>query len=162
VLVKLALLCVGKLREDAERAIVGRYLERFGQIGPGLGLACGGVTEILESRAPSADARKVAEAAEIRKRIPASARITLLDEKGRSMVSDEFAALLRRWQEEGARNAVFVIGGPDGLDPELRKEADLCLALGRLTMPHGLARAVLAEQLYRAATLLARHPYHRA
>lgn len=159
---KLALLCVGKLKEDAERAIVARYLERFGQIGPGLGLTCAGVAEILESRAASADARKAAEAAEIRKRLPAEARMILLDEKGRTLASEEFAHLLRRWQEEGVRNAALVIGGPDGLDRQLANEARLCLSLGRLTMPHGLARAVLAEQLYRAATILARHPYHRA
>lgn len=86
----------------------------------------------------------------------------LLDEKGRTLASEEFAHLLRRWQEEGVRNAALVIGGPDGLDRQLANEARLCLSLGRLTMPHGLARAVLAEQLYRAATILARHPYHRA
>lgn len=159
---KLSLLCVGKLKEDAERAIVARYLERFGQIGPGLGLACAGVTEIPESRAASADARKAAEAAEIRKRVPPEARLILLDEKGKLLASDDFAGLLRRWQEEGVRNAVLVVGGPDGLDKALLAEAALCLSLGRLTMPHGLARAVLAEQLYRAATILARHPYHRA
>jgi 23S rRNA (pseudouridine1915-N3)-methyltransferase len=160
--VKLALICVGKLKEEAERAIVARYLERFGQIGPGLGLSCAGVTEILESRATSADARKTAEAAEIRKRAPAEARLIVLDEKGQTLASEDFANLLRRWQDEGARNATLVIGGPDGLDRSLTREAGLCLSLGRLTMPHGLARAVLAEQLYRAATILARHPYHRA
>ena len=159
---KLNLLCVGKLKDDAERTIVARYLERFGQIGPGLGLTCAGVTEIWESRAASADARKAAEAAEIQKRLPVEARLILLDEKGRALASEEFAHLLRRWQEEGVRNAVLVIGGPDGLDRGLANSAGLCLSLGRLTMPHGLARAVLAEQLYRAATILARHPYHRA
>jgi 23S rRNA (pseudouridine1915-N3)-methyltransferase len=160
--VKFTLLCVGKLKDDAERTIVARYLERFGQIAPGLGLTCAGAIEILESRAASADARKTAEAAEIQKRLPAEARLILLDEKGRALASEEFAQLLRRWQEEGVRNTALVIGGPDGLDPRLADRAGLCLSLGRLTMPHGLARAVLAEQLYRAATILARHPYHRA
>jgi 23S rRNA (pseudouridine1915-N3)-methyltransferase len=160
--VKLTLLCVGKLKDEAERAIVSRYVERFGQIGPGLNLACAGVTELPESRAASADARKIAEAAEIRRRIPADARTIALDEKGRSLGSNEFAHLLRRWQEEGVKLAAIVIGGPDGLDRALVNDAGLCLSLGRLTLPHGLARAVLAEQLYRAATILARHPYHRA
>ena len=159
---KLVLICIGKLKDEAERAIVARYLERFDQVGAALGLSCSGPAEIMESRAASAHARKTAEAAEIRKRIPADARNIALDEKGRAFSSEEFAHLLRRWQDEGVRNTAFVIGGPDGLDRTLLSEAELSLSLGRLTMPHGLARAVLAEQLYRAATILTRHPYHRA
>lgn len=159
---KLALCCVGKLKDDAERAIVARYLERFAQVGAGLGLSWGGAIELLEARAPSAEARKAAEAAELRKRLAEGARTVALDERGRLLTSEEFARVLRRWQEEGARACAFLIGGPDGLDPALAKAADLTLSLGRMTMPHGLARAVLAEQLYRAATILARHPYHRS
>jgi 23S rRNA (pseudouridine1915-N3)-methyltransferase len=159
--VKLGIYAVGKLKDDAERAIVQRYLERLAQLGPGLGLSTSGVTELMESRACSAEARKAAEAAELSRRLPAGGRIAVLDERGRSITSEDFAANLRRWQEEGIRSAAFVIGGPDGLDPGFRDGAALVLSLGRMTMPHGLARAVLAEQLYRAATILARHPYHR-
>jgi 23S rRNA (pseudouridine1915-N3)-methyltransferase len=159
--VRLAIVCVGKLKEDAERAIVARYLERFAQIGPGLGLSAAAVTELMESRAASAGARKSAEASELRRRWAEGARLVALDERGKSMTSEDFAETLRRWQDDGARDAAFLIGGPDGLDPALVRDADLALSLGRLTMPHGLARAVLAEQLYRAATILARHPYHR-
>jgi 23S rRNA (pseudouridine1915-N3)-methyltransferase len=161
-LVKLNILCVGKLKEDAERSIVARYLERFGQIGAGMGLFFAGITELMESRAASADARKAAEATELRRRLPEGTRVVALDEHGRAMTSEEFAEILRRWQDEGARSVAFLIGGPDGLDQALVKDADLALSLGRLTLPHGLARVVLAEQLYRAATILARHPYHRA
>jgi 23S rRNA (pseudouridine1915-N3)-methyltransferase len=159
--VKLGLYAVGKLKDDAERAITQRYLERFGQLGPGLGLAFTGVAEMMESRAASPEARKAAEAAELRRRLSPETRIAVLDERGRSLSSEEFAGILRRWQEEGVRNAAIMIGGPDGLDPALVQEAALSLSLGRMTMPHGLARAVIAEQLYRAATILARHPYHR-
>jgi 23S rRNA (pseudouridine1915-N3)-methyltransferase len=160
--VKLGLYAVGKLKDDAERAITQRYLERFSQLGPGLGLVFSGVTEMMESRAASPEARKAAEAAELRRRLPAETRIAVLDERGRSLTSEEFAETLRRWQEDGVRSAAVLIGGPDGLDPALVKDAALSLSLGRMTMPHGLARAVIAEQLYRAATILARHPYHRA
>ena len=159
---KLGLYAVGKLKDDAERAITQRYLERFSQLGPGLGLVFSGVTEMMESRAASPEARKAAEAAELRRRLPAETRIAVLDERGRSLTSEEFAETLRRWQEDGVRSAAVLIGGPDGLDPALVKDAALSLSLGRMTMPHGLARAVIAEQLYRAATILARHPYHRA
>ena len=159
---KLSVFCIGKLKEDAERAIVTRYLERFGQTSAALGLSFAGLTELMESRAASAEARKAAEAAELRRRLPDDARVVALDERGKSIASEDFAETLRRWQDEGVRSTAFLIGGPDGLDPALVKEAGLVLSFGRLTMPHGLARAVLAEQLYRAATILARHPYHRA
>jgi 23S rRNA (pseudouridine1915-N3)-methyltransferase len=160
--VKLALYAVGKLKDEAERAITQRYLERFGQLGPGLGLAFTGVTELIESRAASPEMRKSAEAAELRRRLPPEARIIALDERGRGISSEDFAALLGNWRDEAVRSIALIIGGPDGLDSDLVKEAALALSLGRMTMPHGLARAVIAEQLYRAATILARHPYHRA
>ena len=159
---KLGLYCVGRLKDDAERAIVARYLERFAPIGGQLGMSFTGVTELTESRAPSPEARKSAEASELRRRLPAEARIVALDERGRSLSSEDFAGVLRSWLEGGVRSAGLVIGGPDGLDPALVKAADLALSFGRMTLPHGLVRAVLAEQLYRAATILARHPYHRA
>jgi len=159
--VKLTILCVGKLKEDPERALVARYLERFGQIGAGLGFGAASVTEIAESRALTSSERKTAEAAELKRRV-GEARIVALDERGRGLTSEEFAYLLRDWRDAGIRSTAFVLGGPDGLDSGFAKEAYLALSLGRLTMPHGLARVVLAEQVYRAATILARHPYHRA
>jgi 23S rRNA (pseudouridine1915-N3)-methyltransferase len=160
--VKLSILCVGKLKDEAERAIVARYMERLGPMGGPVGLSSAGVAEIMESRAATAPARKAAEAAELRKRLGPDAKIVALDEHGRALSSEELADILRRWNDEGERNAAFVIGGPDGLDPAFVKAADLALSLGRITLPHGLARAVLAEQLYRVATLIAGHPYHRA
>jgi 23S rRNA (pseudouridine1915-N3)-methyltransferase len=159
---KLALFCIGKLKDDAERAIVARYLERLGPMGAPVGLSSGGVAEMMESRASTGPARKAAEAAELRKRLDGVGKIVALDERGRSLSSEELAEILRRWKDEGARQAAFVIGGADGLDPAFTASADLALSLGRITLPHGLARAVLAEQLYRAATLMAGHPYHRA
>lgn len=159
---KLAVFCVGKLKDDAERAIVARYLERLAQTGAGLGFSWAGVTELAESRAASAQQRKSAEAADLSRRIGAEARVVALDERGRLLSSAEFAAMLRVWQEERARGAAFVIGGPDGLDPAFVTAASAAISFGRMTLPHGLARAVLAEQLYRAATILSGHPYHRA
>jgi 23S rRNA (pseudouridine1915-N3)-methyltransferase len=158
---KLSLLCIGKLKDDAERAIVARYMDRLGPMGGAIGLSSGGIAEIMESRAAAPQARKAAEAAELRKRLGAEARIVALDERGRTLSSEELADILRRWKDDGAKSAAFVIGGPDGLDATFVGDADLAFSLGRITLPHGLARAVLAEQLYRAATLIAGHPYHR-
>lgn len=93
---------------------------------------------------------------------PAQSRLILLDERGRDLSSEELADLLGRWRDEGTREARFMIGAADGHAPADRAAADLLLAFGRATWPHLLARAMLAEQLYRATSILAGHPYHRA
>jgi 23S rRNA (pseudouridine1915-N3)-methyltransferase len=93
-------------------------------------------------------------------RAPKGARIVALDELGRDLSTAQLAAQLGKWIGEAAPTA-FVIGGPDGLDERTRKDAVLLLRLSSLTLPHALAQVVLAEQLYRAATLLTGHPYHR-
>ena len=90
------------------------------------------------------------------------ARDVLLDERGRQLSSDEFAALLGRWRDDGVREARFLIGAADGHDDAARGKADLLIAFGAMTWPHMLARAMLAEQLWRATSILAGHPYHRA
>ncbi|MDP4538025.1 23S rRNA (pseudouridine(1915)-N(3))-methyltransferase RlmH [Qipengyuania sp. DY56-A-20] len=89
-------------------------------------------------------------------------RIVLLDERGRDLDSQEFADILARWRDDGIREARFVLGAADGHSPAERGAADLLLAFGKATWPHLLARAMLAEQLYRATTIIAGHPYHRA
>jgi 23S rRNA (pseudouridine1915-N3)-methyltransferase len=93
-------------------------------------------------------------------RAPKGARIVALDERGRDLTTPQLAAQLGRWMRESAPIA-FVVGGPDGLDEQTRQDAVLLLRLSALTLPHALAQVVLAEQLYRAATLLSGHPYHR-
>lgn len=89
-------------------------------------------------------------------------RIVLLDERGRDFSSEDLAAQLGRWRDDGVREARFLIGSADGHDDTARIAADLVIAFGRATWPHLLARAMLTEQLYRATTILAGHPYHRA
>lgn len=89
-------------------------------------------------------------------------RTVLLDERGKNLSSDELATTLGRWRDEGVREARFLIGGADGHDEAARGEADLLIAFGKATWPHLMARAMLAEQLYRATSILAGHPYHRA
>lgn len=100
------------------------------------------------------------EAARIRAALPAQATLIALDERGRQPSTVELSDHLARWMQEG-RQPCFVIGGADGLDPSIREGSDLLLGLSRLTLPHGLVRVLLAEQLYRAVSILKGHPYHR-
>ena len=89
-------------------------------------------------------------------------RTVLLDERGKQLSSEELAAILGRWRDDGVREARFVLGAADGHSEAERREADLLLAMGAMTWPHLLARAMLLEQLYRATTIVAGHPYHRS
>ena len=107
---------------------------------------------------------KVTELPETGGRIPdplSPHRTVLLDERGSDLTSREFAGVLERWRDEGVREARFVLGAADGHSREEREEADLLVAFGKATWPHLMARAMLAEQLYRATTIVAGHPYHR-
>jgi 23S rRNA (pseudouridine1915-N3)-methyltransferase len=92
--------------------------------------------------------------------VPKGARLVVLDERGKALTSTALSERVRRWQQEG-RDVAILVGGADGLDPALRDEADECLQLSAMTLPHGLVRIVTIEQLYRASTLLAGHPYHK-
>ncbi len=89
-------------------------------------------------------------------------RTVLLDERGEMLSSEKFARILGKWRDDGVREARFLIGAADGHDAEARANADLLIAFGAMTWPHLLARAMLAEQLWRATSILAGHPYHRA
>ena len=108
----------------------------------------------------SSDAAKTMEGKKTLAKIRAPERVVVLDEGGKQFSSQEFALALQDWQADGA-DLVFVIGGPDGVSRECMQRADLCWSLSRLTLPHGLARVLFAEQLYRAWSLTAGHPYHR-
>lgn len=102
-----------------------------------------------------------AEAVRIRASVPHGARLIALDERGKDWTTQQLADQLRRWKD-AADDMAFAIGGADGLDATLKQEAHMLLRLSSMTLPHALARVLLAEQLYRAASILARHPYHRA
>lgn len=116
-----------------------------------------------EARTSGATTERVqaAEAVRLRAAVPKGARLVALEERGEPWSTKALADWLRRWQQDG-RDLVFVVGGADGLDPALSAAADKRLSLSAMTLPHGLVRIVLVEQLYRAASLLKGHPYHRA
>jgi len=159
---RITVFAVGRMKAGPERELADRYFDRFAKTGSSLGLEFSGVGEIVESRAATADQRKQEEAARIFEALDAGARLILLDERGKMLGSEDFAGRIERLRDEGQRQLILAIGGPDGHDPRLRDRADLVLALGAMTWPHQIARILVAEQLYRAATILSGHPYHRA
>ena len=118
------------------------------------------VATVKRSKNNHADAAKTAESEQILARARASERVVLLDERGKQLDSRDFATTLSAWQSDG-RDLCFIIGGPDGVSAACRERADFVWSLSSLTLPHGLARVMFAEQLYRAWSLLTGHPYHR-
>jgi len=160
--VRLVVAAVGRLREGPERELAERYRKRAEQIGRRIGIRSVEIVEIRESRAQELAKRKTEESIAIATVIPDKAVTIILDERGDSLDSASFAVKLARWRDDGRQDAVFVIGGDDGLMPTLREEAALTLALGTATWPHQLVRVMLLEQIYRALSMLAGHPYHRA
>lgn len=159
---RLIVISVGRLKQGPERELAERYRERFDDIGRKLGFRGLEVHEIPESRAREAASRIAEEAAAISAAIPAKSVVVTLDEHGNNIDSAAFARHLGRWRDESVANTIFAIGGADGLSPELRRKAKLSIAFGSATWPHQMVRVMLLEQVYRAATILAGHPYHRA
>jgi 23S rRNA (pseudouridine1915-N3)-methyltransferase len=159
---RLLVIAVGRLKSGPERDLVERYRERFSDLARKLGFRALEIHEIPESRARDAATRMAEEAAAITSLVPGGAVTIALDERGKAVDSTSLARLLGRWRDESIPNVVFVIGGADGLSPELRRTIKTVLAFGTATWPHQLVRIMLMEQIYRAATILAGHPYHRA
>ena len=153
---------VGRMKAGPERELAGRYFDRLAKAGPAIGLEFSGVTEQAESRAQSASQRKAEEARKLEETLAPGAMLILLDERGKNLTSEDFAAHLGRLRDEGCPQVTFAIGGPDGHEETLRDRAALVLSFGKLTWPHQIVRVMAAEQLYRAATILSGHPYHRA
>jgi 23S rRNA (pseudouridine1915-N3)-methyltransferase len=159
---RLVVISIGRLKQGPERELAERYRKRFDDIGRKLGFRGLEIHEIPESRARDAATRIADEAAAISAAIPEKSVLVALDERGDNIDSAAFARLLGRWRDEAVANTIFVIGGADGLSPDLRRKARLSVAFGSATWPHQMVRVMLLEQLYRAATILAGHPYHRA
>jgi 23S rRNA (pseudouridine1915-N3)-methyltransferase len=158
---RLVVISVGRLKQGPERELAERYRDRFDDIGRKLGFRGLEVHEISESRARDAATRMAEEAVAIAALIPEKSVVVALDEHGTSVDSASFARQLGRWRDEAVANNVFVIGGADGLSPDLQRKSKLTVAYGAATWPHQMVRVMLLEQIYRAATILAGHPYHR-
>jgi 23S rRNA (pseudouridine1915-N3)-methyltransferase len=152
------LCAVGRLRSGPERELIRDYVTRFDRTGRALGLGPFSEQEVEDRKGGGMDA----EAALLARAVPSGALIAVMDERGRTLSSPEFADQLARWRDAGRQDVAFVIGGADGLAPSFRDSADFSLSFGAMVWPHMLVRVMLAEQLYRAASILAGAPYHRA
>ena len=156
-LMRVHICAVGRLRTGPERALIDDYLTRLERSGRVLGLGPVQVHEVEDRKGGG----MAAEAVLLDRVIPNGALICTLDERGTVMSSPDFAEKLAGWRDAGRGDLALVIGGADGIDPALRARADFSLSFGKMVWPHMLVRVMLAEQLYRAASILAGSPYHR-
>ncbi len=154
---KVSLIVVGRLRKGPEAALIEDYLTRFERIGRNMGFGPASVIEVEDKKGGG----KAGEAALLAKALPQNATLVVLDERGKLLTSPEFSSKLAMWRDAGQRDLVFMIGGADGLDKSLLARADFKLSFGKMVWPHMLARVMLTEQLYRAASILSGAPYHR-
>ena len=157
-MIKLGIYAVGRLRGGPERDLIDDYLARAKKTGRALGIGPVTVTEIEDKKGGGMSA----EAAMLSAAIPDGASICTLDERGKLLTSPDFARRIAALRDDGQRELAFVIGGADGIDPSLRARADMSISFGKMVWPHMLARVMLAEQIYRATTILAGSPYHRS
>jgi 23S rRNA (pseudouridine1915-N3)-methyltransferase len=159
--VRLTILAVGRLKAGPERTLSDRYAARFAALARSLGFDGPHGAECAESQSRRPEDRMSDEAKALLSALPPDAYTVALDERGKSMTSPEFAELLKKQRESGKAQMIFLIGGADGLSETVRRRADLLLSFGAMTLPHQMIRVLLLEQLYRAATILQGHPYHR-
>ena len=153
---KVHIIAVGRLRGGPEADLISDYLTRFDRTGRALSLGPAQIVEVDDRKGGG----MAAEAELLRRAIPKGA-LAVMDERGRVESSPKFAQRLAGWRDGGRSDLALVIGGADGIDPTLRAEADFALSFGAMVWPHMLVRVMLAEQLYRAASILAGAPYHR-
>jgi 23S rRNA (pseudouridine1915-N3)-methyltransferase len=158
---RVTIAAVGRMKAGPERELLDRYVDRAAKQGRALGITRVEVREVAESRAPRSDDRRAEEAAALLDGLAERATVVALDERGQTRGSDAFAAFVGEKIAAG-RDLAVLIGGADGHGEAVRARADLVLAFGAMTWPHQIVRILAAEQIYRATTILAGHPYHRA
>jgi 23S rRNA (pseudouridine1915-N3)-methyltransferase len=156
--VKISIAAVGRMKPGPEQMMLDDYLARAAPVGRALALGPFNVIEIDERKARE----RAAQSARLIEAIPAGAAAIALDERGKTLSSQEFANMLATLRDQGTGTAVFLIGGPDGHDQAMRDRSDRLLSFGPMVWPHMMVRAMLAEQLYRAVSILSGGPYHRA
>jgi len=159
---RLLVAAVGRLKSGAERDLAERYRDRAAKSGRAVGIRDVEIVEIKDSRVPELGKRVLEETIAVANIIPEGAVTVVLDGHGENLDSASIAGEIRAWRDSGRETVVFVIGGADGLGEEIKQRANLRLAFGAATWPHQLVRTMLLEQIYRAVTILAGHPYHRA
>jgi len=157
----LLIAAVGRLKQGPERDLARHYAERIEAAGRSHALGPLEITELAEGRGATADLRKADEAGRLLGAAAKAETLILLDETGKALTSRGFAEVLRVRRDAGCAKLAFAIGGPDGHGAEIKRKAALVLSVGAMTLPHGLARIILLEQIYRAVTIIGGHPYHR-
>lgn len=155
---RVTLIAIGRLKSGPERDLFEDYRRRLAR---GAALGPLEIKEVEARGKLSGEELKAREGELLLVALPEGARLVALDERGTDLDSAGFAEKLGAWRDQGVREVAFVVGGADGLSEDLRRRADLVLSFGRLTWPHKLVRPLLAEQLFRAETILSGHPYHR-
>ena len=148
---------VGRLRHSPEAILVSDYINRFNKLGRKLGLGPVNLVEVEDKTSNGISA----EAILLEKSIPKKSILCILDENGKVLTSPNLASLFSNWRDTSNRNVTFLIGGANGIEKNLKKKADCTLSFGKMVWPHSLARVMLAEQIYRSATILLNTPYHR-
>ena len=151
------LIAVGRLRSGPELTLFNDYTQRFNKIGRQLGLGPINMIEVEDKKSRGMSA----EYTLIEKAIPNGSFVCVLDERGKIISSPDFAAGIAAWRDQGYQDITFIIGGADGIDPDLRTKSDAAISFGKMVWPHMLVRVMLSEQLYRAASILVGAPYHR-
>jgi len=159
---KLSLHAVGRMKKGPERELFARYFDRATASGKQQSIQPFILKEYSESKAQRAADRKRQEADEILANIDKSAMVIALDERGKTLSSPDFASMIERYRDDGAKELVFIIGGADGLDETIRNRAQRLVAFGAMTWPHQIVRILAAEQIYRSISILSNHPYHKA
>lgn len=159
---RIQICAVGRLRSGPERQLLDDYVARIEAAGRSLGITGLTLHEVEEKKALEGLALREREATLLLGTMPKGARLIALDERGKAKPSTKFAHDLGQWRDQGTSDLCFMIGGADGFAPSLRERADHLIAFGPMTWPHMMVRVMLAEQIYRAITILSGHPYHRA
>ncbi|MFK7902466.1 MAG: 23S rRNA (pseudouridine(1915)-N(3))-methyltransferase RlmH [Nitratireductor sp.] len=163
---QLSILTIGKMKAGSkgsapEMDLLNRYVERSQKAGRQLGFAGPKILEWNESRAQTAALRKEEEASQMLSSLSAGATLICLDERGKDISSEDLSQLMRRSLDNSTPQIAFAIGGPDGHADQMREQASHTIRFGKMTWPHQFARIMIAEQIYRAITILSNHPYHR-
>jgi 23S rRNA (pseudouridine1915-N3)-methyltransferase len=158
---KIAIAAIGLLKSGPEKQLAADYELRIPALGRTAGLTGLLVQDWPESRAATTVLRKSEDAKRLWSAVPEGALAIVLDERGPSLSSEAFAKLIEAQAQAGTRQLSFLIGGPDGHAAETRAKAHKILSFGPMTFPHRLLRVMLLEQIYRAVTIVVKHPYHR-
>ena len=158
---KLLICAVGRAKFSPEKEQTTDYLNRICALGGPVGITGAKLVEVEERKRLAPSELKMREGELLLRAVPEGAKLVALDAQGMNLSSEEFATFLEKTRDGGVSSLACLIGGVDGLTRQVRSHAQLTLAFGRATWPHMLVRVMLAEQLYRAVTIMAKHPYHR-